>query len=64
MDFETQRWELFLQICDKQDLDLKGENIKDYKSNFRSAFMKAHNITTYYNLLKTDVESMKGNNND
>ena len=33
MDFEEFRQRLFLQICDKKDLDLKGENIKAYKTN-------------------------------
>ena len=30
MDFEEFRQRLFLQICDKKDLDLKGENLKNY----------------------------------
>ena len=34
MDFEEFRQRLFLQICDKKDLDLKGENLKNYKTNF------------------------------
>ena len=44
MDFEEFRQRLFLQICDKKDLDLKGENIKAYKTNFDCAFTRAHNI--------------------
>lgn len=47
-DFNEKRWELFLQIINKQDLDLKGENIKDYHSNFKSAFAKADNIVRWY----------------
>ena len=46
MDFEEFRQRLFLQICDKKDLDLKGENIKAY--NFDSAFTMANNIALYY----------------
>ena len=48
MDFEEFRQRLFLQICDKKDLDLKGENIKAYKANFDCAFTRAHNIALYY----------------
>lgn len=47
-DFYDTRWELFLQIINKQDLDLKGEMIKDYASNFSSAFIKANNIAEFY----------------
>lgn len=31
MDFEEFRQRLFLQICDKKDLDLKGENLRIIK---------------------------------
>lgn len=48
MDFEEFRQRLFLQICDKKDLDLKGENIKVYKTDFNSAFTRANNIALYY----------------
>ncbi len=48
MDFEEFRQRLFLQICDKKDLALKGENIKAYKTNFDCAFTRAHNIALYY----------------
>ena len=48
MDFEEFRQRLFLQICDKKDLDLKGENMKAYKTNFDCAFTRAHNIALYY----------------
>lgn len=48
MDFEEFRQRLFLQICDKKDLGLKGENIKAYKANFDCAFTRAHNIALYY----------------
>ena len=48
MDFEEFRQRLFLQICDKKDLDLKGENLKNYKTNFDCAFTRAHNIALYY----------------
>ena len=48
MDFEEFRQRLFLQICDKKDLDLKGENQKNYKTNFDCAFTRAHNIALYY----------------
>lgn len=47
-EFENRRWDLFCHIIDKQDLDLKGENIKDYNSNFKSAFNKADNIAVWY----------------
>lgn len=58
MDFEDKRWQLFLHICDKQNLDIKGENIKDYASNFKSAFVKADNIVSFYEnmALKSDRE--------
>ena len=48
MDFEEFRQRLFLQICDKKNLDLKGENIKAYKTDFNSAFTRANNIALYY----------------
>lgn len=48
MDFEEFRQRLFLQICDKKDLDLKGENLKNYKTNFDCAFTRVHNIALYY----------------
>ena len=48
MDFEEFRQRLFLQIFDKKDLDLKGENLKNYKTNFDCAFTRAHNIALYY----------------
>ena len=48
MDFEEFRQRLFLQICNKKDLDLKGENLKNYKTNFDCAFTRAHNIALYY----------------
>ena len=48
MDFEEFRQKLFLQICDKNDLDLKGDNIKAYKPNFDCAFTRANNIALYY----------------
>lgn len=47
-EFENRRWDLFCHIIDKQGLDLKGENIKDYNSNFKSAFNKADNIAAWY----------------
>lgn len=48
MNFEEFRQRLFLQICDKKKLDLKGENIKAYKTGFDSAFTMANNIALYY----------------
>lgn len=48
MDFEEFRQRLFLQICNKKKLDLKGENIKAYKTGFDSAFTMANNIALYY----------------
>ena len=48
MDFKEFRQRLFLQIFDKKDLDLKGENLKNYKTNFDCAFTRAHNIALYY----------------
>lgn len=47
-NLDDRRWELFLQLLNKTDLDLKGENIKEYKSNFNSAFTKANNIAYLY----------------
>lgn len=47
-NLDERRWELFLQLLNKTDLDLKGENIKEYKSNFNSAFTKANNIAYLY----------------
>lgn len=48
IDFDTRRWQLFLQIVDKKDLDLKADNIHDYFPNFLSAFEKAHTIAKFY----------------
>ena len=48
MDFEEFRQRLFLQICDKKNLDLKGENIKAYKVDFDSAFTRANKVARYY----------------
>ena len=47
-NLDDRRWELFLQLLNKTDLDLKGESIKEYKSNFNSAFTKANNIAYLY----------------
>lgn len=47
-ELKEKRWKLFLHIIDKQDLDLKGECIQDYHSNFKSAFNKADNIVRWY----------------
>ena len=44
MDFEEFRQRLFLQICKKKDLDLKGENMKAYKTNFDCAFTVRHTM--------------------
>lgn len=54
---DERRWQLFLQIIDKTNLDLKGENIKEYKSNFWSAFEKANNIAYLYQWYVSDIES-------
>ena len=62
--FEDKRWQLFLQICDKQNLDLKGENIKDYKSNFDGAFRKAHNIAMYFITMALHEDYGKDKGND
>lgn len=59
MYFEEFRQRLFLQICDKQNLDLKGENMKDYKSNFDCAFTRAHNIALYYFDTADKVDGVK-----
>lgn len=60
-NLDDRRWELFLQLLNKTDLDLKGENIKDYKSNFYSAFTKANNIAYLYRRLASGIENR---NND
>ena len=36
------------KFATKKNLDLKGENIKAYKTGFDSAFTMAHNIALYY----------------
>lgn len=54
-NFEKRRWNLFCHIIDKQDLDLKGESIKDYASNFKSAFHKADNITKWYSRYSEEI---------
>lgn len=59
MDFEEFRQRLFLRICDKKDLDLRGENIKAYKSNFNCAFTMAHNIALYYFDIVDKVDGVK-----
>ena len=57
MNFEEFRQRLFLQICDKKNLDLKGENIKAY--NFDSAFTRANNIALYYFNQADKVDGVK-----
>lgn len=52
MDFDERRWNLFVHLCDKQNLDLKGDSIRDYAANFESAFMKANNIVMMYDRMK------------
>ena len=59
MDFEEFRQRLFLQICDKKNLDLKGENIKAYKTDFDYAFTRAHNIALYYFDIVDKVDGVK-----
>ena len=59
MDFEEFRQRLFLQICNKKKLDLKGENIKAYKTGFDSAFTMAHNIALYYFNQADKVDGVK-----
>ena len=56
MEFDEMRWQLFLQICDKTGLDLKGDIMKAYKTNFDAAFNRAHNITLYYCNKAADVD--------
>ena len=60
-NLDERRWELFLQLLNKTDLDLKGENIKDYKSSFYSVFTKANNIANLYQRLASGIENR---NND
>lgn len=55
-EFEERVWNIFAHICDKQNLDLKGGNIKDYRVNFESAFNKAYNVVTQYYDMKKDVD--------
>ena len=59
MDFEEFRQRLLLQICDKKNLDLKGENIKAYKTDFDSAFTRANNIALYYFNQADKVDGVK-----
>lgn len=59
MDFEEFRQRLFLQICDKKNLDLKGENIKAYKTDFDCAFTRANNIALYYFNQTVRVDGVK-----
>lgn len=59
MDFEEFRQRLFLQICNKKKLDLKGENIKAYKTGFDSAFTRANNIALYYFNQADKVDGVK-----
>lgn len=54
---DERRWQLFLQIIDKTNLDLKGEDIKDFKVNFASAFTKANNIAYLYQRYASGIES-------
>ena len=60
-NLDERRWQLFMQLLNKTDLDLKGENISDYKSNFYSVFAKANNIANLYQRLASGIENR---NND
>lgn len=60
-NLDERRWELFMQLLNKTDLDLKGENIKEYKSNFYSAFTKANNIANLYQRLASGIENRNNN---
>lgn len=64
MKFDEMRWQLFTHICDKQDLDLKGENIKGYYSNFKSAFTKADNIAMLYIKMADNLKNSDRNESD
>lgn len=55
---DERRWQLFLHILDKQNLDVKGDNIDGYKPNFYSAFNKANNIAYLYQRLSSGIEVM------
>ena len=59
MDFEEFRQRLFLQICDKKNLDLKGENIKAYKADFDCAFTRANKVALYYFNQADKVDGVK-----
>lgn len=48
-EMDDKRWELFLQILNKENLDLKGNSMGDYQPNFKSAYQKAFNIVNWYN---------------
>lgn len=61
MNLDERRWVLFMQLLNKTDLDLKGENIKEYKSNFYSAFTKANNIANLYQRLASGIENRNSN---
>ena len=56
-NLDERRWQLFMQLLNKTDLDLKGENNKEYKSNFYSAFTKANNIANLYQRLASGIEN-------
>lgn len=59
MNFEEFRQRLFLQICNKKKLDLKGDNIKAYKTDFDYAFTRANNIAIYYFNQADKVDGVK-----
>lgn len=47
-EIQNRRWQIFSNIIDKQNLDLKAENMRDYLSNFKSAYNKAVNIVNFF----------------
>ena len=59
MNFEEFIQRVLLQICNKKKLDVKGENIKAYKTGFDSAFTMAHNIALYYFNQTDKVDGVK-----
>ena len=62
-EFEKRVWDMFFHLCNKQNLDLKGDSIKDYRSNFESTFNKAYNVVSQYYSMKKDVDMASQNIN-
>lgn len=55
-EFEKRVWDMFFYLCNKQNLDLKGDSIKDYRSNFESTFNKAYGVVMQYYKMKENID--------